>query len=95
MARKHGGVARQLRERLQAVIDRVDVTAGKIGAPAALEEQRVAGDETAVVDRMNRYRDAGVTDLAVRIVPLGKDIGERAASRRRTLQFLSSLCPAL
>jgi F420-dependent oxidoreductase-like protein len=54
-----------------------------------------AGDETAVLDRLRRYRDAGVTDLAVRIVPLGKDIGERAASRRRTQQFLSSLCPAL
>ncbi len=54
-----------------------------------------AGDEAAVLDRLHRYRDAGVTDLAVRIVPLGKDIGERAASRRRTQQFLSSLCPAL
>lgn len=54
-----------------------------------------AGDEAAVLDRLNRYRDAGVTDLAVRIVPLGKDIEERNASRRRTQQFMSSLCPAL
>jgi len=54
-----------------------------------------AGDETAILDRLRRYRDAGVTDLAVRIVPLGKDLGERAESRRRTLAFLSSLCPAL
>ncbi len=54
-----------------------------------------AGDETAVVDRLNRYRDAGATDLAVRIVPLGKDISERTKSRRRTQEFLSSLCPAL
>lgn len=54
-----------------------------------------AGDETAVLDRLRRYRDAGVTDLAVRIVPLGKDLGERAESRRRTQEFLSSLCPAL
>ncbi|GAB1812422.1 LLM class F420-dependent oxidoreductase [Mycobacterium sp. MUNTM1] len=54
-----------------------------------------AGDETAVLDRLRRYRDAGVTDLAVRIVPLGKDISERVTSRRRTQEFLSSLCPGL
>jgi F420-dependent oxidoreductase-like protein len=54
-----------------------------------------AGDEAAVLDRLNRYRDAGVTDLAVRIVPLGKDPSERTKSRRRTQEFLSSLCPAL
>jgi F420-dependent oxidoreductase-like protein len=54
-----------------------------------------AGDESAVLDRLRRYRDAGVTDVAVRIVPLGNDVGERAKSRRRTQEFLSSLCPAL
>lgn len=54
-----------------------------------------AGDETAVLDRLRRYRDAGVTDLAVRIVALGKDISERATSRCRTQEFLSSLCPGL
>ena len=32
-----------------------------------------AGDEQAVLRRLLRYRDAGVTDLAVRIVPLGAD----------------------
>ncbi|OBH73477.1 LLM class F420-dependent oxidoreductase [Mycobacterium intracellulare] len=54
-----------------------------------------AGDESAVLARLCRYRDAGVTDLAARIVPLGKDVGERAESRRRTQEFLSSLCPEL
>lgn len=54
-----------------------------------------AGDEKAVLDRLRRYREAGVTDLAARIVPLGKDATARADSRRRTQQFLSSLCPAL
>ncbi|OBH54241.1 LLM class F420-dependent oxidoreductase [Mycobacterium mantenii] len=54
-----------------------------------------AGDESAVLERLRRYRDAGVTDLAVRIVPLGKDVGERTASRRRTQEFLSLLCPSL
>ncbi|AGP62333.1 MULTISPECIES: LLM class F420-dependent oxidoreductase [Mycobacterium] len=54
-----------------------------------------AGDEQAILARLSRYRDAGVTDLAARIVPLGKDVGERADSRRRTQDFLSSLCPEL
>lgn len=54
-----------------------------------------AGDEKAVLDRLRRYREAGVTDLAARIVPLGKDATARADSRRRTQRFLSSLCPAL
>jgi F420-dependent oxidoreductase-like protein len=54
-----------------------------------------AGDESAILTRLHRYRDAGVTDLAARIVPLGKDATERTESRRRTQEFLSSLCPAL
>jgi F420-dependent oxidoreductase-like protein len=54
-----------------------------------------AGDESAIVTRLRRYRDAGVSDLAARIVPLGKDATERAASRRRTQEFLSSLCNSL
>jgi F420-dependent oxidoreductase-like protein len=54
-----------------------------------------AGDEAAILARLHRYRDAGVTDLAARIVPLGRDATERAESRRRTQEFLSSLCPAM
>lgn len=54
-----------------------------------------AGDESAILARLRRYRDAGVTDLAARIVPLGSDVGERTESRRRTQEFLSSLCPQL
>lgn len=54
-----------------------------------------AGDESAILARLRRYRDAGVTDLAARIVPLGRDAGQRAASRRRTQELLSSLCPEL
>jgi F420-dependent oxidoreductase-like protein len=50
-----------------------------------------AGDESTVLARIDRYRDAGVTDLAVRIVPLGDDAAARSASRRRTQDFLASL----
>jgi F420-dependent oxidoreductase-like protein len=54
-----------------------------------------AGDESAVVDRLRRFKDAGTTDLAVRVLALGRDRESRIESRRRTLEFLSSLCPEL
>jgi F420-dependent oxidoreductase-like protein len=50
-----------------------------------------AGDEATVLARLRRYRDAGVTDLAARVVPLGKDAAARNASRRRTQEFVASL----
>ncbi len=54
-----------------------------------------AGDETAVVDRLRSFRDAGVTDLAVRVLPLGEDRAARIESRERVSSFLASLCPEL
>ena len=54
-----------------------------------------AGDESAVVDRLRAFRDAGATDLAVRVLALGPDRDARIESRRRTLAFLASLCPEL
>ena len=50
-----------------------------------------AGDESTVLDRLRRYRDAGVTDLAARVVPLGDDASQRRESRRRTQDFVASL----
>ena len=50
-----------------------------------------AGDESTVLARLRRYRDAGVTDLAVRVVPLGADTAQRRASRRRTQSYVASL----
>jgi F420-dependent oxidoreductase-like protein len=54
-----------------------------------------AGDESAVVDRLRSFRDAGVTDLAVRVLPLGEDRGARIESRERVTRLLASLCPEL
>jgi F420-dependent oxidoreductase-like protein len=53
------------------------------------------GDEAAVVARLRSFRDAGVTDLGVRVLPLGPDRDARIASRRRTEAFVASLCPEL
>lgn len=55
----------------------------------------VAGDEAAVLQRLSRYRDAGVTDLAARVVPLGDDASARRTSRRRTDEFLTPIYPTL
>jgi F420-dependent oxidoreductase-like protein len=54
-----------------------------------------AGDESAVVARLQRFRDAGVTDLAARVLPLGDDADARRASRERTRAFLDTLAPEL
>jgi F420-dependent oxidoreductase-like protein len=54
-----------------------------------------AGDESAVIARLRRYRDAGVTDLAARIVGLGDDAAARTRSRLQTQEFLASVGPAL
>lgn len=54
-----------------------------------------AGDETAVLARLQRFKDAGVTDFSVRLLPFGKSRAERIASKQRTLDFLSSVCPEL
>jgi F420-dependent oxidoreductase-like protein len=54
-----------------------------------------AGDESAIVDRLRAFRDAGATDLAVRVLALGPDRAARLASRNRTMAFLASLCPEI
>ena len=53
-----------------------------------------AGSESAIVERLRSYRDAGVTDLAARVVPIGDDAATRMESRQRTQAFLATLCPA-
>jgi F420-dependent oxidoreductase-like protein len=65
------------------------------GDSADVGDLLAGGDEAAIVDRLQRFRDAGVTDLAVRVLPFGSDRDARIESRDRTLAFLASLCPEL
>ena len=53
------------------------------------------GSEEAVRARVERFRDAGVTDFAVRVVPYGADPAERRACRERTEAFMASLVGTL
>jgi F420-dependent oxidoreductase-like protein len=71
----------------QRLLDRGDAT--DVGDILA------AGDETAVVARLRAFRDAGATDLAVRVLALGPDRAARLESRDRTMAFLASLCPEI
>ena len=61
------------------------------GDAADVGDTMAAGDERAILARLRRYRDAGVTDLAARIVPLGADPAARMASRMRTQAFLAGI----
>lgn len=65
------------------------------GNAAKVGDLLAAGSEPAILERLRGFRDAGVTDLAVRLLPFGADRDARIASRRRTEAFLASLCPEL
>jgi F420-dependent oxidoreductase-like protein len=50
-----------------------------------------AGSEAMIEKRFRAFADAGLTDLSVRVVPIGDSREERLASARRTRQYISSL----
>ncbi len=54
-----------------------------------------AGDEGAILARMRRFADAGVTDLSVRLLPIGDNRDELIASKRRTREMLAELATEL
>jgi F420-dependent oxidoreductase-like protein len=61
------------------------------GDAADVGDLLVAGDESAVLDRLRRFRDAGATDLSFRVLPLGPDRDARIESRLRTEAFLATV----
>jgi alkanesulfonate monooxygenase SsuD/methylene tetrahydromethanopterin reductase-like flavin-dependent oxidoreductase (luciferase family) len=50
-----------------------------------------AGDEEAILARFRSFADAGVTDLSVRLLPIGNDRDELIASKRRTREVIAEL----
>ncbi|TDC56779.1 LLM class F420-dependent oxidoreductase [Actinomadura sp. KC345] len=54
-----------------------------------------AGDEEAIAARFRRFRDAGVTDLSVRLLPLGEGRDQLVASKRRTREVLAGIAADL
>ena len=60
-----------------------------------VQDVMAVGSETTILERIKRFKEAGVTDFAARIVPLGDTPEERLRSRQRTQDFLAELCPAI
>ena len=50
-----------------------------------------AGSESTIEKRISSFADAGVTDISVRVVPIGEGRDELLASMKRTREFLSAL----
>ena len=50
-----------------------------------------AGDEDEILRQFRRYADAGVTDLSVRLLPIGETRDELVASKYRTREVISEL----
>ena len=55
----------------------------------------VAGSEAAIVQRLQRFADAGVTDISVRVVPIGENREELIGSSKRTRELLGALAASL
>jgi F420-dependent oxidoreductase-like protein len=53
-----------------------------------------AGDEAAIEARLRRFADAGVTDLSVRLLPIGGGRDELIASKLRTRDMIAGLAEA-
>ncbi len=54
----------------------------------------VAGSESTIRKRLAGFAAAGVTDLSVRVVPIGEGRDELIASSKRTRSLLASLAPS-
>jgi F420-dependent oxidoreductase-like protein len=54
-----------------------------------------AGDEDSILARFKQFADAGVTDLSVRLLPIGDTRDELVASKYRTREMIGELAKAL
>jgi F420-dependent oxidoreductase-like protein len=66
-----------------------------LGEARVVGDLLAAGSESSVEKRLRSFADAGVTDLSIRVVPIGEGRDELIASRDRTRAYLASLGGAL
>jgi F420-dependent oxidoreductase-like protein len=65
-----------------------------MGAAKNVGDILAAGDETMVTKRLSAFAAAGVTDVSVRVLPIGANREELLDSSRRTRELLASLATA-
>jgi F420-dependent oxidoreductase-like protein len=61
------------------------------GDARAIGDLCAAGDEAAITARFQRFADAGVTDLSVRLLPIGNGREELIASKNRTREVIAGV----
>jgi F420-dependent oxidoreductase-like protein len=62
-----------------------------LGDAQTIGDILAAGSESTIATRLRAFADAGVTDISVRVVPIGENRDELIASSRRTRALLASL----
>ena len=65
------------------------------GNASSVTDILAAGDEAAVLARLQSFADGGATDVSVRVVPIGNGRDELLASSGRTREFLADLAPEI
>jgi F420-dependent oxidoreductase-like protein len=88
------------RERASRVLGEADISPNyqrllDYGDANNIGDLCAAGDETAIAARFRRFADAGVTDLSVRLLPIGEGRDELVESKRRTRDMIAGLAVEL
>ena len=87
---------REARERTNRILGEAEISPNyqrllEYGDAKDVGDLCAAGDEAAILARFKRFADAGVTDLSVRLLPIGADREELVASKHRTREVLAQL----
>jgi F420-dependent oxidoreductase-like protein len=92
---------------VEAAIEKTDKTLSEVvaspnyvrlmehGDARSIGDVLICGGEATMEKRLQRFAEAGVTDLNARIVPLGEGRDEIKASAERTRAFLAAVAPSL
>jgi F420-dependent oxidoreductase-like protein len=88
------------RERANRILGEAEISPNyqrllEYGAARDVGDICAAGDEAAIRARLRRFADAGVTDLSVRLLPIGEGRDELVASKERTKEMLAGLAAEL
>jgi F420-dependent oxidoreductase-like protein len=88
----------EARERASRILGEAEVSPNyqrllEYGDAKDVGDLTAAGDEAAIAARFQRFKDAGVTDLSVRLLPIGQGRDELVASKRRTREALAGIAP--